>query len=136
MIIDIDNRTQEPLPKKYAALATYVLTAEHASDEVELSISLVKADEMHALNLRYRGIDAPTDVLSFECDEHILGDVIICPSVAREHALDFNTTFEAEMHLMLIHGILHLLGYDHINNDDAEVMEARENELLRQWGEQ
>ena len=94
---------------------------------------MVDRDEMHALNREYRGIDAPTDVLSFENDEALLGDVVVCAAVAREHAEDFDSDFASEMALMLIHGILHLLGYDHADDAEAEVMEARENELLGLW---
>jgi probable rRNA maturation factor len=136
MIIAIDNRTQQSLPTDdYVALAEFVLQAEQAASNVELSLSLVEPDEIQALNRQYRGVDAATDVLSFECDQQVLGDVIICPEIARRHALDFDSTFEAEMQLMLTHGVLHLLGYDHIDDDQAELMEARENELLRQWNE-
>jgi probable rRNA maturation factor len=137
LIIEIDNRTPETLPEEqYLALAEFVLQAEQATSDIELSISLVGIKEIHQLNQQYRNIDAPTDVLSFECDEQVLGDVIICPVVAQEHAIDFDSDFEAEMNLMLVHGILHLLGYDHIDDDEAEIMEARENELLRLWSEQ
>ncbi|MDR0888831.1 MAG: rRNA maturation RNase YbeY [Coriobacteriales bacterium] len=167
MDIQIDNRSGKRLPEDtYADIARFVLTSEKAPDRTELSISLVEPDEIHELNREYRNVDAPTDVLSFECDgegdaaewgtgspgsktdgkadaksstvreqdeSYVLGDVIICPVVAREHARDFNSTFEHEMALMLTHGILHLLGYDHIDDAEAEVMEAREDELVDAW---
>lgn len=134
MILFIDNRSGEDLPEAaYQALAEYVLAQEEVQSDSELSISLVNVAEMHALNKVYRGIDAPTDVLAFENDEELLGDVIICPDIAREHAQDFLSDFASEMELMLTHGILHLCGYDHTDDTCAEVMEARENELLCQW---
>lgn len=134
MILYLDNRSGEDLPElTYQALAEFALRAEHAAEESELSLSLVDVDEIHSLNREYRGIDAPTDVLSFENDGDLLGDVIICPVVAREHAQDFDSDFDSEMELMLVHGILHLRGYDHIDDAEAEAMEARENELLRLW---
>ncbi len=133
MILTVDNRSGEELPEAdYEALAAFVLK-EEAAEKVELSISLVSVEEIHDLNKAYRGIDAPTDVLSFENDEPLLGDVIICPEVARDHARDFDSDFASEMELMLTHGILHLKGYDHIDDSCAEVMEARENELLQAW---
>ncbi len=136
MILIVDNRSGEELPEdEYRDLATFVLTQEGAEDNAELSISLVGSDEMHQLNRTYRGIDAPTDVLSFENDDELLGDVIICPEVAREHARDFASSFEAEMALMLIHGILHLMGYDHHEDAEAELMEAKENNYLAAWSE-
>ena len=137
MILSIDNRSDEELPEAhYQALAGFVLQSEAASDNTELAISLVSREEIHALNKQYRGLDAPTDVLSFENDGELLGDVIICPAVAREHAQDFESDFNSEMELMLTHGILHLRGYDHQDDASAEIMEARENELLSAWRDQ
>ncbi|MDR1358646.1 MAG: rRNA maturation RNase YbeY [Coriobacteriales bacterium] len=134
MLILVDNRSGEELPEAaYQALAEFVLTSEGAAEESELSVSLIDVREMHALNLAYRGIDAPTDVLAFENDWPLLGDVIICPEVAREHARDFSSDFASEMELMLTHGILHLCGYDHESDASAEAMEAREAELLQTW---
>jgi probable rRNA maturation factor len=130
----MDNRSAEPLDaEKIESLAAFVLSWEHAPENLELSISYVDSAEIRELNKTYRGVDAPTDVLSFECDDIILGDVVICPAVAREHAEDFDSTFEHEMALMLTHGILHLLGYDHLDDEEAEVMETRENALVSEW---
>jgi probable rRNA maturation factor len=96
-------------------LATATLEAEGAST-VELSVSLVGADEMADLHQRYLGEPGPTDVLSFPQDEdapedgrRLLGDVVICPQFAVGQGKDL----EAELRLLLVHGILHLLGYDH-----------------------
>ena len=134
MTIYLDNRCSEQLPEaEYTALAEYVLQAEQALPESELSISLVSVQEIHELNRQYRGIDAPTDVLAFENDGELLGDVVLCPAIAREHAQDFDSDFNSEMELMLTHAILHLCGYDHQNDEEAEAMEARENELLDAW---
>jgi probable rRNA maturation factor len=146
MLIAIDNRSERDLPlDQLEALAHFVLEHESAPPNTELSISLVTKDEIRELNRVYRAKDAATDVLSFECDsayEHalgpaletlLLGDVIIAPEVADEHARDFNSNFAAEMDLILVHGILHLLGYDHDQNDEAEAMESRESALLALW---
>ncbi|MCL1890552.1 MAG: rRNA maturation RNase YbeY [Coriobacteriia bacterium] len=65
----------------------------------------------------------------------VLGDVVIAPAVARKHAQEFESSFTDEMHLMLIHGTLHLLGYDHVDDDDYAIMQALEDELLLQWGD-
>ena len=81
-------------------------------------------------------------ILSFECDGAILqdgaeicvlGDIVICPEVCRNQCTDFGNTFEEELHLLTCHGVLHLLGYDHIEDADAEVMEAKEKEILHAW---
>jgi probable rRNA maturation factor len=142
MDIFIDNRTNESFDnEKTESLARFVLEQEKAPDNLELSISFVEEAEIRNLNGDYRGVDSPTDVLSFACDDPwgtppiCLGDIVICPSVARKHAADFDSTFEREMALMLTHGILHLLGYDHIVDAEAERMEARENALISQWFE-
>ena len=134
MIVNLDNRSGEALPESdYLALAAFVLGQEDVGEAVELSLSLVGIKEIQELNRAYRGKDAPTDVLSFENDGELLGDVVICPAVAREHARDFDSGFDEEMALMLTHGILHLLGRDHEDEAEAEAMEKRENELLGMW---
>jgi len=109
-----------------------------------LSVALVDDDEMTHLNEQYRGIVGPTDVLSFGCDDPCpaasdepiaIGDVIIAPDVARKQAAELGTTVEDELDLLLVHGILHLLGYDHESDADAAAMQARERVLLDAWSE-
>jgi probable rRNA maturation factor len=104
------------------ALARRTLDAESAG-AVELSLSLVSTEEMTDLNRRYLEEDGPTDVLSFTMDEEgLLGDVVICPEVAsaQRHGLD------AELRLLLVHGILHLLGYDHEEDEERQAMWERQ----------
>lgn len=125
-------------------LALFALEHMEVPDACEVSISLVSAEEIHELNRTYRGIDRPTDVLSFECDspwgeyapdEPIeIGDVVIAPDVVDEQREQFGTTFEQEASLMLVHSVLHLLGYDHMEDAEAEVMEAKEKEILDAYG--
>jgi probable rRNA maturation factor len=110
------------------ALASETLRREGATD-VELSVSLVTEDEIAALHQRYLGEAGPTDVLSFPLDEagdhgepRLLGDVVICPSVAARQATDLH----AEVRLLLVHGILHLLGYDHQEDAERRVMWERQ----------
>lgn len=120
-----------------------MLKAEGADplSDVEVSISFVRSAEMRSLNASWRGIDAPTDVLSFECDgldgageqdPLELGDVILCPEVIAAQAADFGNTPVEECRLMLVHGLLHLVGYDHMNEGDAAEMEGRELAILRE----
>lgn len=120
-----------------------MLKAEGADplSDVEVSISFVRSAEMRSLNASWRGIDAPTDVLSFECDgldgageqdPLELGDVILCPEVIAAQAADFGNSPVEECRLMLVHGLLHLVGYDHMNEDDAAEMEGRELAILRE----
>ena len=97
--------------------------AEEGVGGVELSVSLVGRDEMSALHERYAGEREATDVLSFTMDEEgLLGDVIICPEVARSQ----NQDLAAELRLLLVHGILHLLGYDHDQEDERRAMWERQ----------
>ncbi|MBI4733497.1 MAG: rRNA maturation RNase YbeY [Rubrobacteridae bacterium] len=124
--IDLDERFINRLHE----IAELALKHEQAGNNVELSIALVDEIEIRELNSRYRGKDTPTDVLSFEVDSEMLGDVIICPSIAAGQAVKYKQSLEQEMALLLVHGILHLLGYDHIDDDEAEIMEAKEREIL------
>jgi probable rRNA maturation factor len=134
------HREPEPLRlEAFEELALHVLRIEAAPEESELSVALVEVDEMAHLNGQYRGIEGPTDVLSFGCDDPCaavadepitLGDVIIAPEIAAAQADDLGTTIESELNLLLVHGILHLLGYDHDNDEDAAVMQERERVLL------
>lgn len=134
-------------------LALFVLNAESTPEQAEVSLSFVDDVRMAQLNEEFRGKDGPTDVLSFECDGlddgfdpfidrleegpevFELGDIVIAPDVARRQSELYGHSFEAEVSLLLVHGLLHLLGYDHIEDDDAETMEARERELLGAWAD-
>ena len=146
MTVLISNDAELPTliaEEEIRAIAAHVLTAEGVEREVEISLSFVDESEMRELNHEWRGIDRTTDVLSFECDSAFddelpddelieLGDVILAPEVIERQAPGFGNTPADECRLMLVHGLLHLLGYDHIEDDEAEVMEAREDELLRE----
>jgi probable rRNA maturation factor len=104
--------------------------------ESELLIRMVDKNEIQNLNKTYRHQDKPTNVLSFpsdlpiEIDEEILGDVVICLEVVNQEAQDQQKTFLDHLTHMAIHGTLHLLGYDHIEDDQAKTMESLEVEIL------
>ena len=133
-------------------LAAFVLAQEECPKNAEVSISFIDDDEMARLNEEYREKTGPTDVLSFECDgldddmgeegdafpdmPFELGDVIVAVDVAERQTQQFGTTFEGEISVLVVHGLLHLCGYDHIEDDEAEVMEAREAEILREWAQE
>jgi len=110
------------------------------STDRELTIRLVDADEGRQLNHTYRGKDYATNVLSFpadlpaELDLPLLGDLVICVPVVANEAAEQNKPLFAHWAHMVIHGCLHLLGYDHIDDDDAEEMESLERELLAELG--
>ncbi len=106
--------------------------------EAEVTIRIVDEAESNDLNLTYRGKDKPTNVLSFpfECppgvnDFPLLGDLIICRQVVEQEASEQQKTLESHWAHMVIHGSLHLLGYDHIEDAEAEEMEALEKEFMQ-----
>ena len=106
--------------------------------EAELSIFLCDDATIHPLNRDYRGKDKPTDVLSFAqregdfafIDDDVLGDVIVSMDTTIRQANERKHSTQTELRVLLVHGILHLLGYDHIEDDEAEIMEAKEREIL------
>ena len=111
----------------------------------EISVTFVDLDEIHELNKQYRGVDKPTDVLSFpqfddleeeipEVCEICLGDVVICEQKAREQAEEFGHSFERELVYLFTHSVLHLLGYDHMEDDEKKAMREREEEIMKQIG--
>jgi probable rRNA maturation factor len=125
---------RQSLPVDAAALAEAArkcLIAE-GEERAELSVSLVDEDEMADLHVRYMDEEGPTDVLSFplgEGDEdgvHLLGDVVICPAFAVRNNPDLNRDLAAELRLLLVHGTLHLLGYDHEKEDERRAMWERQ----------
>lgn len=117
------------------------ITAALQSDELneaEVSVYIVDETESQELNSQYRGKDKPTNVLSFPADipdevgVPLLGDLVVCAPVVEREAKEQGKTLEAHWAHMLVHGTLHLLGYDHIEDDEANVMEALEIRLITQ----
>ncbi|MCY3632517.1 MAG: rRNA maturation RNase YbeY [bacterium] len=141
-VVVVSDRQQDLLvvQDRWAGLLRRVLAEERVDVPWEAGLSFVAVDEMAALNAAHRGIDRPTDVLAFGADDghapraddepRLVGDVVICPSVAASNAEAHGKTLDDELALLVVHGTLHLLGYDHINDSDAELMEGREQELL------
>ncbi len=122
-------------------LATNALEAEHVSDPAELSIVLADDVTVRELNRAYRETDAVTDVLSFAQSEgedfaqpedaaRHLGDVVISLDTARRQAVEYAQPLRDEVSHLLVHGVLHLLGYDHEQPDDAAIMRAHEDAIL------
>ena len=109
-------------------------------DESELSIVIADEAQSQQLNNDYRGKDKPTNVLSFEfeappgIDIPLVGDLIICPAIVLAEAIEQEKTFHDHFGHMVIHGCLHLLGFDHIKDEDANEMESIEKQLLADLG--
>lgn len=145
---------------RWVRLARDVLDAEGVGGDVEMSMLFVDEPAMAELNRRFLGSEGPTDVLAFPIDEDlieagrspdsggpgpgtlsqeasevpiVLGDVVLCPSVAQRQAPEHAGTYDDEMALLVVHGILHLLGMDHADDKGAEAMERRERELLERF---
>ena len=102
----------------------------------EIAIRLVDADEGQALNREYRGKDYATNVLSFpyESEPVVMGDLVICPSVVAKEAAEQNKPLDAHYAHLTVHGILHLQGWDHDNDEEAQAMEDEEREILAALG--
>src|SRR5471030_2977048 len=109
-------------------------------EEAEVTVRLVDEAESHELNLTYRGMDKPTNVLSFPFEAPpgmempLLGDLIICRQVVEKEAKEQEKALSAHWAHMVIHGSLHLLGYDHIVDEEAEEMESIETEIMQGLG--
>ncbi len=153
-----DEQSDVPLELgRWQELALQVLRDEGVRGLAELSILFVAEQEMAELNRDYMGKDGPTDVLAFPIDVHdvtqvvatagasrgpdrapvdagemplLLGDVVVCPAVARRQAPDHAGTVDDELALLIVHGVLHVLGRDHAEPEEAEEMRARERALL------
>jgi probable rRNA maturation factor len=131
------------------ALARHVLDRMRIHPLAELSILLVDVGSMEQLHIQWMDEPGPTDVLAFPMDElrpgrdddaepepGLLGDVVLCPEVAARQAREAGHSTEAELHLLCTHGILHLLGYDHAEEDEQREMFALQTSLLESWREE
>lgn len=150
MIVTLENNQEEiQVPEELEATLKkamdIIARLEKLTDNTEVDITIVDNDEIHQLNRDYRGIDRPTDVLSFALDEgdeepevedgeaeHLLGDVIISAPRAVEQGEEFGHGLNREMTYLAVQGMLHLLGYDHMEEADKQVMRAREEQVLRE----
>lgn len=136
MIINLYNNLEEEIKFDYEGI---INTFEKGlEEEKEVSLILVSLEEIHRMNKEYRGLDRPTDVISFEEtdeeDENYLGDIFICIDKVYEQAKSYEHSNEREFAFLLLHGILHLSGYDHIEKEDEIVMFKKQDELLEKLG--
>lgn len=121
-MIEINNLTNEKIDLEWVKLIILeTLKLEKKEDSKEVSVAIISADEIKEINSKYREIDNATDVLSFEGDDNILGEIIVCPEEVRNNG----TNFEDELKRVLIHGTLHILGYDH-EKDQGEMIKKQE----------
>ena len=163
MSLDIyaaDEQADQPVHvERWSALARSALVAEGITSDAEVSLLFVDEEAIAALNQRFLGKSGPTDVLSFPIEDEVersgrspdeggtgpgsvdadtgrvllLGDVVICPAVAARNAVDHGVSFDDELALLVVHGILHLLGMDHEVDEEAERKERREQQILARY---
>ena len=138
MDILISNNDMKAFTPEMEALLTkvveHVVAAEGATAAEEVSILITDNAEIKALNAEYRDIDAPTDVLSFPMDDECLGDIAISMEKVLEQAEEYGHSPEREIAFLTVHGMLHLLGYDHIEEEERVQMRAREDQILNELG--
>ena len=144
LVVDIQNATAESVPDEddIRRWITGAVNAARPSDDgaCEISVRLVDDAEMAELNGRYRGKPQPTNVLSFpaelpdDLELPLLGDIVICAPVVRREADQQGKRLSAHWAHMAVHGTLHLLGYDHIEDEDAQQMESLETCILEGMG--
>ena len=120
--------------KRWADAAFAAAGVRRTQASAELTIRVVGAAESRRLNRTWRGKDKPTNVLSFHADAPLLGDLAICAPVVAREAREQRKAPIAHWAHMVVHGVLHLLGYDHESDRDAARMEAREAKILAQLG--
>ncbi|HSF87737.1 MAG TPA: rRNA maturation RNase YbeY [Acidimicrobiia bacterium] len=154
MTVVVLDEQDDPLPStdQLFELAGVVLAGEGLPEATEVAISLIDEPRIQELNESHLGKQGPTDVLSFPLEDlrpghglepsvpggppPAIGDVFICPAYVRKRARAAGVAFDDEMALMVVHGLLHLLGYDHVKDSDAVLMEAQERRYLAQVGRQ
>ena len=140
----ITNETNEKIEMddKLENVIRTVLETEGLSLAYEVSITFVDKDEIHQLNKEFRNVDRSTDVLSFPMDtdfivegvDAMLGDIVICMDVAKDQANDLGHSLDREIMYLTCHSTLHLLGYDHMTDDEKREMRTREKEVMKILG--
>lgn len=140
-LTDLTNSNADT--NRIKSLADFSLRSLGIHPDSELSISLVDMEEMSSLHMRWLDESGPTDVLSFPMDElkpnsssdgpGILGDIVLCPEYAKKQAVEIGHSLQDELEVLVVHGVLHLLGFDHRENDEKTMMFSRQDEILREW---
>jgi probable rRNA maturation factor len=143
MSIDVINETEHEADlEELTALVTKIMNEMHVHPDAEVSVMLVDEDAMERLHLQWMDLPGPTDVMSFPLDElrpgkpgllsgpGMLGDIVLCPTVAARQAEAGGHSTQDELDLLTTHGMLHLLGYDHAEQEEREEMFGLQRSLL------
>lgn len=133
----------------FEQLLNHAATKEGLEGDLEVSLTFVTNEEIREINREYRGKDTPTDVISFAMEEQgegeieiigdedfptVLGDIVISVERAKEQAEEYGHPYRRELGFLTVHGFLHLLGYDHMNEEDEKVMFGKQDEILNSFG--
>ena len=145
MDIEVFNLTDENLDDELSKLKEFLINV--SKDEklgnVIFNVIIVDNDKIHEINKQYRNIDRETDVISFALEDdksfnttevRMLGDIYISIDRVRSQAKEYGHSFKRELYFLAIHGLLHLLGYDHMKEEDEKVMFAKQEEVLNRYG--
>ncbi|WP_409251406.1 rRNA maturation RNase YbeY [Bacillus sp. SCS-153A] len=146
--LDETNKLSESDRELVQSLLDYAAGEENIEPASELTVSFVTNERIQEINKEYRDKDQPTDVISFALEElgedetkvvgdgipRILGDIIISVDKAKEQAEEYGHSYSRELGFLALHGFLHLLGYDHMNEEDEERMFGRQKEILDGYG--
>lgn len=148
MSIEVSNESGlDVSEEELISIARYVIRKMNVNPSAELSMVLLDTDAMADLHMRWMDLPGPTDVMSFPMDElepggrpdapepgpSMLGDIVLCPQFAAEQARAAGHSLGHELALLTVHGVLHLLGYDHAEPEEEREMFALQNKLLEEW---
>jgi probable rRNA maturation factor len=150
MTIAVSHADREDVdPEAIAGFVEAILVSEGVAPDAALAVTFVSAEDIADLNERFLGKAGPTDVLSFPIEDAspghppgaiadgpplALGDIFICTDVVDTHATEYGVSFDEELYLMVVHGVLHILGWDHVDGREAAEMESREARYLSTIG--
>lgn len=131
-MIEVNNLTTLNLDKNFIKKTAKIVLEQEGIKNQNLSIAFIKESQIKRINQKYRKINKITDVLSFAGEKVGEGEIVICPNCVKKNAKKFGITFKEELARVLIHGILHLLCYNHESSKkDAKIMEEKQNYYLQ-----
>lgn len=141
--IEVFNQTEETIDLDYIQkLSDFALKKESVNNGI-VNIILVDDDYIHEINKNYRKIDRVTDVISFALEEEetidfefgrLLGDIYVCVPQMKRQAIEYGHSEKRELSFLIVHGLLHLLGYDHMEKEEEKIMFARQELILDEYG--
>ncbi|CAH0249824.1 rRNA maturation RNase YbeY [Peribacillus simplex] len=147
-LMDETNEVREEAQRLVESILQFAARKENIEKDTELSVTFVDNDRIREINKEYRHKDSATDVISFALEEmgedeveivgaempRMLGDIIISIERTKEQAEEYGHSFDRELGFLALHGFLHLLGFDHMNEEDEKVMFTKQKEILEEYG--